>query len=70
VGQVIVAGGVAANALLRETMLRRSPVPVLIPQPALCTDNAAMVAACGHFRLLAAEVHGWDLDVLPGLKLG
>jgi N6-L-threonylcarbamoyladenine synthase len=70
VGQIIVAGGVAANALLRETLLRRSPVPVLIPEPALCTDNAAMVASCGHFRLLTGEAHGWGLDVLPGLKLG
>jgi N6-L-threonylcarbamoyladenine synthase len=70
VGQILLAGGVAANALLRETILRRSPTPVLIPEPILCTDNAAMVASCGYFHLLAGEVHGWDLDVLPGLKLG
>jgi len=68
--QVLVAGGVAANELLRETIVRRSPIPVLIPELSLCTDNAAMVASCGYFHLLAGEVAGWDLDVLPGLKLG
>ncbi len=69
VGLILLAGGVAANALLRETILHRSPTPVLIPEPVLCTDNAAMVASCGYFHLLAGESHGWDLDVLPGLKL-
>jgi N6-L-threonylcarbamoyladenine synthase len=70
VGQVLLAGGVAANRLLRETMVRRSPLPVLIPELDLCTDNAAMVASCGFFRLLRGEPSGLDLDVLPGLKLG
>ena len=68
--QILLAGGVAANELLRETIVRRSPIPVLIPELALCTDNAAMVASCGYFHLLAGEVAGWDLDVLPGLKVG
>ena len=31
VNQILLAGGVAANKLLRETMVRRSPIPVLIP---------------------------------------
>jgi N6-L-threonylcarbamoyladenine synthase len=69
VRQVLLAGGVAANELLRQTMFNRSPVPVLIPKPVLCTDNAAMVASCGYFHLLAEEVSGWDLDVYPGLQL-
>jgi N6-L-threonylcarbamoyladenine synthase len=61
---------VAANKLLRETMARRSPIRVLIPAHVLCTDNAAMVASCGYFRLLQGKVAGWDLDVVPGLSLG
>jgi len=68
--QVLLAGGVAANGLLRETMLRRSPIPVLIPDLNLCTDNAAMIASCGYFHLLAEKTAGWDLDVLPSLKIG
>ena len=70
VSQILLAGGVAANKLLRETMARRSPIPVLIPPIVLCTDNAAMVASCGYFRLLQRKVAEWDLDVLPGLSLG
>lgn len=70
VNQILLAGGVAANKLLRETMARRSPIPVLIPPIILCTDNAAMVASCAYFRLLQGKVAGWDLDVLPGLSLG
>jgi N6-L-threonylcarbamoyladenine synthase len=70
VNQILLAGGVAANKLLRDTMARRSPIPVLIPPTILCTDNAAMVASCGYFRLLQGKVAGWDLDVVPGLSLG
>jgi N6-L-threonylcarbamoyladenine synthase len=68
--QILLAGGVAANRLLRETILDRSPTTVLLPDPALCTDNAAMVASCAYFHLLAGRTAGWDLDVSPGLRLG
>ena len=67
--QILLAGGVAANSGLREEMVRNSPVPVLIPSPILCTDNAAMVASCGYFKFLAGKTAGWDLDVKPNLKL-
>jgi N6-L-threonylcarbamoyladenine synthase len=70
VNQILLAGGVAANKLLRETLARRSPIPVLIPPIILCTDNAAMVASCGYFRLLQDKIAGWNLDVVPGLSLG
>jgi N6-L-threonylcarbamoyladenine synthase len=70
VGQILLAGGVAANRLLCETMLSHSPIPVRFPSPTLCTDNAAMVAACGYFHLRAGKASGWDLDVMPSLKLG
>ncbi|MFO7343081.1 MAG: tRNA (adenosine(37)-N6)-threonylcarbamoyltransferase complex transferase subunit TsaD [Caldibacillus debilis] len=49
--QVLVAGGVAANRGLREKMaeaMKSLPgVPLVIPSLELCTDNAAMIAACG-----------------------
>jgi N6-L-threonylcarbamoyladenine synthase len=66
---VLLAGGVAANELLRAEILRRSPVPVRIPPLALCTDNAAMVACAAHFRFEAGDRAGWDLDVLPSIRL-
>ena len=67
---VLIAGGVAANKHLRGEISRRSPVPVLFPRPLWCTDNAAMIAACGCYRLRSGMLHGLDLDVAPGLKLG
>jgi len=70
VKQILLSGGVAANRRLRQRLADDSPIPVLIPEPELCTDNAAMVAACGFFRLRAGKGNGLDMDVIPGLKLG
>ncbi len=69
VKQILLAGGVAANGLLRQRLLKDSPLPVLIPPLQLCTDNAAMIAACGYFRFQAGKIDGLDLDVFPSLKL-
>jgi N6-L-threonylcarbamoyladenine synthase len=66
---ILLGGGVAANQLLRQTMVQRSPLPVLTPSPILCTDNAAMIACCGYFRLQSGQTSGWDLDVVPNLRL-
>ena len=67
--QILLAGGVAANELLQTEMIRHSPVPVRHPPLELCTDNAAMVAAAAYFHYQAGEQAGWDLDVVPGLRL-
>ncbi len=67
--EIVVSGGVASNGLLRETLSKRAPVPVRLPPPILCTDNAAMVAACGYFRFIRGERAGLDQDVLTGLGL-
>lgn len=67
--QVLLAGGVASNALLRRQMMKQIDVPVLCPSLELCTDNAACVAAAGCFKLQAGERAAWDLDVVPGLRL-
>jgi len=69
VRQILLSGGVASNELLRRRLAEGSPLPVLVPEPVLCTDNAAMVAACGYFRFKASKVDGLDMDVIPGLKL-
>jgi N6-L-threonylcarbamoyladenine synthase len=66
---IMLAGGVAANQLLRQQMAERSTLPVLCPPPALCTDNAAMIASAGYFRYRAGHRSGWDLDVISNLKL-
>jgi len=69
VRQILLAGGVASNSLLRQRLVENSPLPVLIPPLPLCTDNAAMIAACGYYRFQAGKIDGLDLDVMPGLKL-
>ncbi len=69
VEQILLAGGVAANELLRQRMAQASPVPVVLPRPVLCTDNAAMVAACGYFHYLDGDRSDLNLDVNPGLRL-
>ncbi|MCS7207117.1 MAG: tRNA (adenosine(37)-N6)-threonylcarbamoyltransferase complex transferase subunit TsaD [Dehalococcoidia bacterium] len=67
---ILLGGGVAANALLRQRMRERSPVPVLIPRPSLCTDNGAMIAAAAYYRLRRGERHPWNLDADPSLRVG
>jgi len=66
---IMLAGGVAANRLLRQQMAERSALPVLYPPPALCTDNAAMIASAGYFRYQAGHRSDWGLDVISSLKL-
>jgi len=70
VEQILLSGGVAANKTLTQHFLANSPVPVLIPPPNLCTDNAAMVAACGYYHFQAGKISDYDLDVVPGLGIG
>ena len=68
--EIILVGGVAANSALRATLAERSPVPVVVPPAALCTDNGAMIAAAGYRRLLDGHTAGLDLDIDPGLRIG
>jgi N6-L-threonylcarbamoyladenine synthase len=70
VEQILLSGGVAANKTLSQHFLANSPIPVLIPPPHLCTDNAAMVAACGYYHFQAGKASRYDLDVVPSLSLG
>ena len=69
VKQILLAGGVASNKVLRQRLMEKSVIPVIIPPPILCTDNAAMIAACGYFRFMAGKTSGLDMDVIPNLKL-
>jgi bifunctional N6-L-threonylcarbamoyladenine synthase / protein kinase Bud32 len=67
------AGGVAANAALREALraaLEPLDVKVSVPPLTLCTDNAAMIAAAAHYRLWRGELIGADAEALPNLPLG
>ncbi len=51
---MVVAGGVAANLALREKLMGLSALlgfRCVVPPPALCTDNGAMIAWAGIERL-------------------
>lgn len=63
--EILVAGGVSANRALREAFQGQSEFKVHIPPLALCTDNAAMVAAAGYYRYALGHVSGLDEDVRP-----
>jgi N6-L-threonylcarbamoyladenine synthase len=69
VKKIMLSGGVASNSSLREQLVKHSPLPISVPPPVLCTDNAAMVAACGYYHLRAGRTDGLDLDVFPSLKI-
>ena len=69
VNEVLLAGGVAANKVLRQAMVKRISIPVRFPSLKFCTDNAAMVAAVGYFQYQRGDVSGWDMDVVPRLGL-
>ncbi|MGA7325392.1 MAG: tRNA (adenosine(37)-N6)-threonylcarbamoyltransferase complex transferase subunit TsaD [Rhodomicrobium sp.] len=59
----VVAGGVAANRVLRETMLQECEAAGYsfhAPPPSLCTDNAAMIAWAGAARIAAGKTDGLD----------
>ncbi len=49
--RLVLAGGVAANRLLRERLKAELGVPVHMPGIPLCMDNGAMIAAAAHSRM-------------------
>lgn len=65
---LVVAGGVAANSMLRESMkdvARRHGLHLHLPSLSLCTDNGAMIAYAGERRVLAGMAHDLDLEAIP-----
>ena len=66
---ILLAGGVAANGALRDTLANEATVPVQMPDIDLCTDNAAMVGAAGYYRWQEGHLASWDLEISPSAQL-
>jgi len=76
---LVVAGGVSANLALRQTlndMTKRLNINVHYPAPEFCTDNGAMIALVGHYRLFSGQCNNhyevlvkprWNLEELEAI---
>jgi N6-L-threonylcarbamoyladenine synthase len=65
---LIAAGGVSANARLRERLAEVAKAAhgrVCYPRPAFCTDNGAMIAYAGYRRLAAGQHEGAGFQARP-----
>jgi N6-L-threonylcarbamoyladenine synthase len=73
IDKVVLAGGVAANSLLRselEKALGAKGVKFYYPSMELCTDNAAMIGCSGYYNFLRGERADMYLNAVPNLKIG
>ena len=73
IDKIALAGGVAANSLLRENMKAaavENGMEMYYPKPVLCTDNAAMIACAGYYEYISGNISALNLNAIPGLKLG
>lgn len=71
--RLTLSGGVAANSSLRKNlteMAETKGIGLFIPAKALCTDNAAMIAAAGYHHFVAKDFAGMDLNPVAYLPLG
>ncbi len=70
--KLVLAGGVAANSYLREKLreeCRKENIQLLVPEPVLCTDNAAMIACAAYYKYKAEGADDLYMDAFPNLAI-
>lgn len=70
--KIVLAGGVAANSLLRQMLTdscKEKGISLYYPTPLLCTDNAAMIGCAAYYKYKAGLVDDFYLDAYPNLAL-
>lgn len=70
--QIVLAGGVAANSSIRKEIKEKANllrIKVFYPSLSLCTDNAAMVASAGFYKLKENKKSPLSLDAVSRLSL-
>lgn len=77
INRVVLAGGVSANLVLREKLLKASKerkYECFLPDLKYCTDNAAMIASAAHFNYISGKYYDikekLDLNAVANLKIG
>lgn len=68
---VVIAGGVAASPELRRQLSERIPLDIQYPDLKLCTDNGAMIATLGCFKMKKDQptADPYTLDIAPNLSM-
>lgn len=72
VNKIAIAGGVASNSALRESLINegnKRGIEILFPSPILCTDNAAMIGSAAYYQYLKGNISTLNLNAKPNLKL-
>ena len=71
--KIVIAGGVSRNSYIRSSFDKLADelgIKVYYPEPILCTDNAAMIAAAGYYNYINGEEADLKLNAIPNLKIG
>ncbi len=71
--KIVIAGGVSRNSYIRssfDNLAKELNIKVYYPEPILCTDNAAMIAAAGYYNYINEERADMKLNAIPNLKIG
>ena len=71
--KIVIAGGVSRNSYIRnefDKLGEELGCKIYYPEPILCTDNAAMIAAQGYYDFINGKRADLKLNAIPNLKIG